>query len=376
MEKYDIINGLAREFGFRRYLEICTPTTGRKYQFIDTALFDVSDRLMYRCSDDFTDGADITFRDPADTSLALMRHLDATLAADVRYDVILVDPYHGYRESMLDLCAAMCLLQPNGVLVVHDCNPTDAETVQPHFREGDWCGVTYQAFIDFVLGVGCAGYCTVDVDYGCGVVFNVNARVPAAWRDARPSERLILDWTACADDDVRRFAFFEQHRATLLNLVTAERFQAIHPFTGARMQPPDSDVITGSGEPHVIADGKRIEASYADSHTWQFIIPAGVRSLRLRSRSARPDKIGESADSRLLGVCLTSLTVRLGDEEITVPIDHPWLQQGLHGVERMDGSMWRWADGDTPLPMALLGHGQAAVVLTIRGHLLPRPPAG
>ena len=76
MEKYDIINGLAREFGFRRYLEICTPTTGRKYQFIDTALFDVSDRLMYRCSDDFTDGADITFRDPADTSLALMRHLD------------------------------------------------------------------------------------------------------------------------------------------------------------------------------------------------------------------------------------------------------------------------------------------------------------
>jgi hypothetical protein len=238
MQKYDIVNGLGRQFGFRRYLEICTPTTGTKFQFIDARWFAVRHRLIYRCADDFSDGFDITFRVAADGSAAMLGQLDATLAADARYDIVLVDPYHGYRESLMDLQGAMRLLRPGGIMVVHDCNPTDPDLVQPTFRAGPWCGVTYQAFVDFVLSVRCAAYCTVDADFGCGVVFSGGSAVPAAWRNAWPSDALARDWAAQRDNDALRFAFFQRHRAELLNLVSAERFRAVHPWTARRRSWP------------------------------------------------------------------------------------------------------------------------------------------
>ena len=36
---------------------------------------------------------------------------------------------------------------------------------------GEWCGVSYKAFLDFVLSRNDLDYCTVDIDYGCGVIF-------------------------------------------------------------------------------------------------------------------------------------------------------------------------------------------------------------
>ena len=36
---------------------------------------------------------------------------------------------------------------------------------------GEWCGVSYKAFLDFVLDRNDLDYCTVDIDYGCGVIF-------------------------------------------------------------------------------------------------------------------------------------------------------------------------------------------------------------
>lgn len=375
MQKYDIINGLAREFGFRRYLEICTPTTGNKYLFVDPTQFDVRHRLMYGCPNDFSDGEDIAFRDPADTSLALIRHLIARIAAqgdreDGRYDIVFVDPRHTYRSSILDLRGALCLLRPNGILVVHDCNPTNPDIVHPTVREGEWCGVTYQAYVDLVLGARWPGWCTVDTDYGCGIIFNAEATVPPAWRDARPDERLILEWTAVRDDDDRRFDFFEQHRDRLLNLVSEEAFLAIHPL--ARTGPAPGSGSTGGLDLHLLADGRRINPFFAGGGEWGFMIPAGVRSLRMKSRGARPSLVEESSDHRHLGLCLRSLTARVGQEDVVLPLDHPWLKQGLHGVEWLDGRMWRWTDGDTPLPMALLGQGMVPVTLTVRGHHLPR----
>ena len=229
MEKYDIVNGLAREFGLRRYLEICTSTTGLKFQYVDPAHFDAYHRLMYRCPPGHDDGFEITHRTEAETSHALVAELHATLPAAERYDIILVDPHHTYRASRLDLLGALCLLAPHGIMVVHDCNPTDPSIVQPQFQHGSWCGVTYQAYVDFLLGGRLAGHCTVDADYGCGVVFNEAASVPAPWRGRHPPPRLALDWAEAADDDSRRYDLFDRHRAALLNLVTPEHFRAVPP---------------------------------------------------------------------------------------------------------------------------------------------------
>ena len=367
MHKYDIVNGLAWEFGFRRYLEICSLNTGGRFRFVEAIQFDARDRLMYRCPDDFTDGLEIKFRTEADNSYELIRYLDATLSMDARYDIILVDPYHTYRESLLDLRGAMCLLRPGGILVVHDCNPTDPDIVSPNFTHGDWCGVTYQAFVDFVLGARFDAYCTVDDDFGCGVVFGAGARVPDAWRGARPAETLALGWTACRDDDDRRFAFFQRHRSALLNLVSVGRFQAVHPFTRSVQHVPEVADAGEACEPHLVANGQRIDAVQVGERGWEFLVPIGTRSLRLRSRRSPPGRAGAPRD-RPLGLCLTSLMAQVGDVVTSLPLDHPGLCQGLHEPERAGESMWRWTDGDTPLPMSLLGGGKVPVILFVRAN--------
>ena len=272
MEKYDIVNGLAREFGLRRYLEICTSTTGLKFQYVDPAHFDAYHRLMYRCPPGHDDGFEITHRTEAETSHALVAELHATLPAAEHYDIILVDPHHTYRASRLDLLGALCLLAPHGIMVVHDSNPTDPSIVQPQFQPGTWCGVTYQAYVDFLLGGRLAGHCTVDADYGCGVVFNEAASVPAPWRGRHPPPRLALDWAEAADDDSRRYDLFDRHRAALLNLVTPEHFRAVHPLCRGPRPPtpataPGSNAFTDDPGTQLMAGDTPIAPFAAEGNT-------------------------------------------------------------------------------------------------------------
>jgi hypothetical protein len=157
--------------------------------------------------------------------------LASSLHDDELYDVIFVDPFHEYLPSILDLRGAMCLLKPDGVLVVHDCCPPNAETAVPNPIRGNWCGVTYKAFIDFVLGSRIAGYVTVNADFGCGVVFNHAAKIPAAWGGAPLPPLLCLEWALLREDQAGCFLFFERHRKQFLNLISADEFLRVFPQT-------------------------------------------------------------------------------------------------------------------------------------------------
>jgi hypothetical protein len=380
MEKYDIVNGLAREFGLRRYLEICTSTTGLKFQYVDPANFDACHRLMYRCPPGHDDGFEVTRRTEADTSHALVAELHASLPAAERYDIIFVDPHHTYRASRLDLLGALCLLAPHGIMVVHDCNPTDPSIVQPQFQQGSWCGVTYQAYVDFLLGGHAAGHCTVDADYGCGVVFNTAAAVPAPWRNRRPPERLALDWAAAADDDAQRYAFFDQHRAALLNLVAPEHFRAVHPLCrAARLPTPataaGSNSFTEDPGIHLIAGDLAIAPFAAEAETWLFRIPPGTQRLRLVSRAISPAVLNGSQDTRPLGLCLLGIDLHIpgGDLLHHIAPDDPGFLEGIHPVERNASRTWRWTSGSALLPP--LPPSPAETILTLHARRMPRYPA-
>jgi len=379
MEKYDIVNGLAREFGLRRYLEICTPTTGKKFQYVDAEHFDVCHRLIYRCHADHDDGFETTRRTADDTSHALVTELHGTLPAAERYDIVLVDPHHTYRASRLDLLGAMCLLAPHGVMVVHDCNPTDAGIVQPQFQDGSWCGVTYQAYVDFVLGGRAAGHCTVDADYGCGVVYNAQSVIPPAWRGARAPDRMALDWAAASDDDEARFAFFDQHRTVLLNLVTPAHFQAVHPLCRShRAATPatveGSNAFTVESDLHLLADGMRIAPFAAEPQAWKFHLPAGTRSVRVVSRAITPAMLNDANDSRMLGICLHAVEINstTGEHLHRIAPDDTGFREGIHPVERAGEQVWRWTSGSALLPA--LPAPSVPTVLTLRGRQLPRYP--
>jgi hypothetical protein len=141
-----------------------------------------------------------------------------------RFDIALVDSWHEYGTSWRDLVAAFVLIREGGTLVVHDCLPPRSEIAVPKYIRGEWCGVSYQAYVDFISQRHDLAAYTVDTDYGCGVIRKL----------ARPSSRcatsagagLLGDWRSKRGDPLEAFAFFQAHKQVLLNLITTDEFFA------------------------------------------------------------------------------------------------------------------------------------------------------
>ena len=176
--KAHIINYLAEVRGYRHYLELCTPTSGCRYAEIDCSKFLSCVRVMYQCPENHVpaDGLPIDYRiGGLDTSecLSILREEAQCV------DIALIDSFHEYESSLRDLVEGFQLISRGGTLVVHDCLPPRAELAQPKFIPGEWCGVTYQAFIDFVNNREDLEFYTVDTDYGCGIIHKQPGRMPA-----------------------------------------------------------------------------------------------------------------------------------------------------------------------------------------------------
>jgi hypothetical protein len=211
-----LINRIARLRGYRSYLEICTAYNGFRYREIDRDILTTCHRMMYQCRPEYSDAMPIDFRS-ADLDLA--ECLREVRARGRLYDIILVDSWHEYATSRRDLDAALSLLAEGGTVVVHDCLAHREKTAQPTFTRGDWRGVTYKAYLDFVLAQSAVEYRTVDIDCGCGVIRKRLAR-------ATPSdERAALQkaWAAIGDDYHATFRFMQEHQS-LWNVVGFKDF--------------------------------------------------------------------------------------------------------------------------------------------------------
>lgn len=219
MQKYEIVNALIAKNGYSKYLEICTPSTGLRFSRIDPTPLLWRHRLVYRCPASFTDGSEISFRSN-DEEIAHL--LDSTLP----YDIVFVDAYHTFDCSLRDLQSALSMLRPGGAIVVHDCCPKDQKLCNPSFRPGAWFGVTYCAYIDFVLSHADLVYYTVDADCGCGVIKR------SAPGQTGPSPRagnheLARLWFEEKNRNRDMFHFFRQHHRELLNLISVKDFLAV-----------------------------------------------------------------------------------------------------------------------------------------------------
>jgi len=223
MRKYDIALLLAQRLGYTRYLEICTTSTGGTFAHVDRQQFAVRERMLYRCPADFADGEPIHYRTAGDSCEELCSQL---MRSGKRYDLVFVDPWHLYSNSLQDMVYGLQLLAPHGTLLVHDCSPPRAEISSPEFMPGEWCGVTYATFLDLVLASPHLPYITVDDDYGCGIV----SRHPR-WTNLFPPPEAEAD-VARAElagrwfelDLYDKYPYFAAHRADLLHLMSADNF--------------------------------------------------------------------------------------------------------------------------------------------------------
>jgi hypothetical protein len=219
MRKFEIVNALIARRGYRKYLEICTPATGLLFGRVDRERLQWKHRLMYRCPAGFNDGWEITFRSEDE-------QVGRSMNPAMRYDLIFVDPFHSLECSLRDLEFAADLLEPGGAIIVHDCSPPTRESATAWFRPGSWCGLTYNAYIKFVLSHPELVYYTVDTDFGCGVIRRWPVTPPFAAPSGTNRNRLLQQWQREEKRSRDMFDFFCRHRRELLNLISVKEFLA------------------------------------------------------------------------------------------------------------------------------------------------------
>ena len=230
--KTDLINHLVVSRKYTRYLEFCTANTGFCYSKINRDNLDISHRMLYRCPSDFEDGLPIDFRTD---KLEIAEQINKVKQNGIKYDIILSDPWHEYETSYRDIEVCFDLLKPGGVLVVHDCFPPSSEIVGYTAKEGSWCGVTYKAYIDFVINRSRElKYYTVNIDYGCGLIFKREKVLPKwiyfprkvlidlmlSLKNARYRKlmKVISKWQNIGYKDPELYKFFKENYWDLLNL--------------------------------------------------------------------------------------------------------------------------------------------------------------
>ena len=224
MLRSDLINLIGRKRGYTSYLGISTPTTGKQHSLVESCLFKKKHLFIYGVTADQNVEEDATFWTSATTSHEVLRVI-AALAGAGCYDLVFVDPMHSYENSYEDLLWGFHLVRPGGALVVHDCNPASAEVASADFVGGEWCGLTYCAYLNFVIGRGGIRYLTVDTDYGVGIVFK-DEGAPAV------SSLIEAEWASNSRQDPSRYRFFAEHRRKLLNLMSVAEFQKYENIPG------------------------------------------------------------------------------------------------------------------------------------------------
>jgi len=109
--------------------------------------------------------------------------------------------------------------------------------------------------------------------------------------------------------------------------------------------------LTEDSDLYVMANGWALDPEIT-GREYRFILPAGVRDLRIISRHFVPARMLEDCqDERCLGVAITNLTL----DGANIPLNDPRLIEGWHQVE----NEWRWSCGDAGLRV------DNATVLTI-----------
>ena len=122
------------------------------------------------------------------------------------YDLVFIDGLHHMDQVYRDMTNALAFLNPQGTVVVHDCNPVSYESqVVPQPRGlREWSGDVWRGFLRLRGERGDLEMFVVDADYGCGVI-----------RSGK--QDLIGKW------DVP-YAEFVKDKKALLNLLPVEEF--------------------------------------------------------------------------------------------------------------------------------------------------------
>ncbi|MCJ7636218.1 MAG: hypothetical protein MUO21_01875 [Nitrososphaeraceae archaeon] len=205
MLKHNIINLLGKTFNFTSFLEISHVSSRHTYDRVDESLLSIKSAIYYMNAHKYE------------------YHHNKTSNENIKYDIVLVDPWNTYEQSYHDIVMALTFVSPNGIIIVHGCCPCSQDSVGSYKKEfwhkkevwdkkNFWCGQTYEAFIDFRYKHQDLETFCIFSDYGCGIIsmlprFSINSLFEDFDRNK------LAEWD-----------YFNLNKMKLLDLIEPEEF--------------------------------------------------------------------------------------------------------------------------------------------------------
>lgn len=173
-QRYDFINFLIKKYNYTSFLEIVENTFG-------------SPSIL------------------SNLSISNKKSVDNLQNINDKFDIIFIDGNHEYQNVLNDILNSLKILNNNGIIFLHDCNPTNENMTK--VNPGSYLGEVYKAYINVVKTFNFEYY-TIDADWGCGII--------------KPN--LSIDFNIIINKIIENWNFFESNRNQLLNLISEEFF--------------------------------------------------------------------------------------------------------------------------------------------------------
>ena len=188
MKRFDIINELATKYNSKNYLEI-----GVQFRSSNFDKINCENKI---CVDP----------DPNAKADHIETSDDFFKKNKNNYDVIFIDGLHELDQVYKDIVNSLQILNENGTIVVHDCNPVEEiHQIVPRISKV-WNGNVWEAWVrlrereDLEMFV-------VDTDCGCGII-----------RKKENNKKFVID-------DLINWQNFIKNRKKWLNLISVEEFK-------------------------------------------------------------------------------------------------------------------------------------------------------
>lgn len=152
MNRVEIINGLIKKNNYKNYLEIGCQ----------------KDKTFNSINCENKIGIDIerggTIKISSDDYFKSIEN------SDIEFDIIFIDGSHEKEQVLKDIKNSLKYLSKLGTIIMHDCLPTSFEMQKVPRISKVWTGNVWEAFVEMRKNRITLEMCTIDVDYGCGII--------------------------------------------------------------------------------------------------------------------------------------------------------------------------------------------------------------
>ena len=216
--RWDIINFLIQQRKYQSYLEVgtCGFTNYNQIKCDNKECIDPNPNNKY------------TYNMTSDEAFKIIKDKGN------KYDIIFIDGLHWSEQVTRDINNSLSILNPNGVVVLHDCNPPTvwhACWPMPNPCQRPWNGDCFKSIISFKNKNPQYFTCVVDTDWGVGIIdtkLRLNVESPIIPDGLVPNYNdFVTGGCLVVNNKNLTWDYFDMHRAEILNLISPNLFKTL-----------------------------------------------------------------------------------------------------------------------------------------------------